>query len=252
MREFIFPNLIKSIPKNDHLGMRCLQGMLDSHIFVTDMDNMVASEPFNPLTEVQDVSMPFKSCYLESLGDKTITFELIEDSGDRTVLWEVTSILLIEAAPGQFNGWVFGLHENKFQIRGVIFSVGEMPKSNLQAFVSDFLVRFCKQVNLCKVGYEKYHRQIPIKIGHHKYSKSISRVIRLAPEKEVTKVVPEFARTIEWDHSWFVRGHWRAHPGGIGKCRDGTYTVNGFTWVTPHVKGNKDVEPTKKIYMLRH
>jgi len=46
-----------------------------------------------------------------------------------------------------------------------------------------------------------------------------------------------------------VRGHWRKHE-GIGKDREGIYGVEGFTWVSEHVRGPGNLPLVKKVRIL--
>ena len=50
---------------------------------------------------------------------------------------------------------------------------------------------------------------------------------------------------LERTNSWFVRGHWRRLDNlhKRGKDSQGNYVVEGFTWVKPHICGNKDLQP---------
>ena len=50
----------------------------------------------------------------------------------------------------------------------------------------------------------------------------------------------ELAATVDWSHSWDVRGHWRRLKDSRSKGidRKGNRTVDGFTWVKPFTKGN--------------
>lgn len=47
---------------------------------------------------------------------------------------------------------------------------------------------------------------------------------------------PQSPSNTVWTHSWEVSGHWRTVK-GIGKNREGSYVVPGFTWVVPCIKG---------------
>lgn len=58
--------------------------------------------------------------------------------------------------------------------------------------------------------------------------------------KQYKKIKP--VGTLSFDHSFSVRGHWRrVAEGTIGKNRNGEYTVEGFTWVKEHVRGEGEL-----------
>lgn len=66
-----------------------------------------------------------------------------------------------------------------------------------------------------------------------------SKIIYLGPKGKSNKLpqIPgaEFKR---WIDAWRVRGHWRRLAnGGLGRDRTGKRTVDGYTWVRPHEKG---------------
>jgi hypothetical protein len=54
---------------------------------------------------------------------------------------------------------------------------------------------------------------------------------------------------IEWSHRWSVRGHWRTVP-GLGKNREGQYSVTGHTWVSEHEKGPEDAPLITKTRLV--
>ena len=67
--------------------------------------------------------------------------------------------------------------------------------------------------------------------------------IYLNKSTEIIRSYPKYAnRKIERLSSWIVRGHWRRldNPKKRGKDAQGKYVVEGFTWVVPHVCGDKD------------
>lgn len=59
-------------------------------------------------------------------------------------------------------------------------------------------------------------------------------------------------RNIERLFSWNVRGHWRRldDPRKRGKNSEGKYIVEGYTWVKPHICGNKDLPPKQQTYIV--
>lgn len=75
--------------------------------------------------------------------------------------------------------------------------------------------------------------------------------IYLAKETEIKRIYPKYSnRTIERLSSWLVRGHWRRldNPKKRGKDAQGKYVVEGFTWVVPHVCGDRD-EISNRTYI---
>lgn len=70
-----------------------------------------------------------------------------------------------------------------------------------------------------------------------KHTHKIKKIIYVVPKKDRGKPIPGVATPIDWTHRWTVRGHWRKIEGALGKCRDGCYCTQGFTWVEDHTRG---------------
>lgn len=56
--------------------------------------------------------------------------------------------------------------------------------------------------------------------------------------------------TLEFTHSFKVRGHWRTlQTGRVGKDRNGDYKIKGYTWVTEHIKGTGELVHRTRIIL---
>lgn len=67
------------------------------------------------------------------------------------------------------------------------------------------------------------------------------------------KTISDYSdRKIERLSSWNVRGHWRRldDTRKRGKNSEGKYIVEGYTWVKPHICGNKDLPPKQQTYIV--
>jgi hypothetical protein len=73
--------------------------------------------------------------------------------------------------------------------------------------------------------------------GENKFRK-INKIIYVSTKKEYQKAETHAGRTINWTHSWAVRGHWRKIQ-SIGKDREGVYQMKGFTWIKDFKKGTE-------------
>lgn len=82
-----------------------------------------------------------------------------------------------------------------------------------------------------------------------KVSRPIYIYLNKSDDKTVYAKYPK--RDIERLNSWLVRGHWRRldDPKKRGKNANGEYTVEGFTWVVPHICGNPDTPITNRTYI---
>ena len=71
-------------------------------------------------------------------------------------------------------------------------------------------------------------------------------------EEKIKSVKSEIGRRqIRQSLTWLVRGHWRklSDMHKRGKNANGEYIVEGFTWVVPYKKGDKDGIPQQKTYI---
>ncbi|HEY8272862.1 MAG TPA: hypothetical protein VIG33_18355 [Pseudobdellovibrionaceae bacterium] len=74
--------------------------------------------------------------------------------------------------------------------------------------------------------------------GQNRRLMKIKNLVIVVPKKqrEGLENLIGSSKEIDWSHRWDVMGHWRK-VGGIGKDRNGDYSVKGYTWVISHVKG---------------
>lgn len=78
----------------------------------------------------------------------------------------------------------------------------------------------------------------------------IKKIIYVGDRKEPSNhSIP--GTPINWSHAWMVRGHWRKID-GIGKDREGAYTVSKFTWVKAHTKGPEGSDIVSKIRVVKN
>lgn len=85
-----------------------------------------------------------------------------------------------------------------------------------------------------------------VKSNGQTYFHKIKHVVYLGLKKEYNRVASVQGESVDWSHRWEVRGHWRKVR-GIGKDREGNYTVKGFAWVVPHIKGPDALPVIKKV-----
>ena len=74
----------------------------------------------------------------------------------------------------------------------------------------------------------------------------INHIVRVMLKSERKVYERAAGRVVDWSHKWEVMGHWRKVD-GIGKDRDGAYTVRGQTWVSPHTKGKGNLVKKSRV-----
>lgn len=82
--------------------------------------------------------------------------------------------------------------------------------------------------------------------GKERAAVKINRVVRVMLKTERKEYERAVGRAVDWTHKWEVMGHWR-RVDGVGKDRDGNYTMRGVTWVAPHVKGKGDLVKKQRV-----
>ncbi len=72
----------------------------------------------------------------------------------------------------------------------------------------------------------------------------ISKIIHIYKKKSSIRPHPIIGGRMDFTHRWLVRGHWRKIH-GIGKNRQGEYSIHNFTWVISHERGEGDLVSDK-------
>jgi len=225
------------------------KGVVDAKAFLIDPDDFLGLPEGGENGEhhidldLNKISLPFQSCYVQAYpkGSQPIS---LNDA-------ELLCTLFVEVSPE----WMFAVtletdpEDGEPRVNVTGFDVlTPAPKDSFEHVLQVLLQNFCTTVMNSRVGLEKYNRQHPVKIGYHKQPVGVPHIIRLQSKNQSTEVMPCVAREIEWQHHWWCRGHWRRKSGGVGKDRHGNYTVNDFTWVVPHTKGNKEGVLVQSVY----
>lgn len=78
--------------------------------------------------------------------------------------------------------------------------------------------------------------------------KKLIHIARKSKPGQLVNVLSKF--DVDWSHRWEVRGHWRSIGAKVGKDRNGSYNVKGFTWVNSHIRGPDDKELIKKTRVV--
>lgn len=208
------------------------------------------------LRDISKLSLPFPEIYIEAPDDDTFIFNGITHDNQKELVFVCDCFWFKEITPEKICFVMYGRKDKDprsqpYTYHGVLdLTKRQYEKYDSYAIALNTMIGFCERIHNESMGLEKHNRQYPMKVGSHKYSIGVPHIIRLAPKQTRHEVMPVLARNIEWQHHWWCRGHWRQKPGGIGKDRLGNYTMQNFTWVVPHRKGNKAGPEIKNIYMV--
>ena len=115
------------------------------------------------------------------------------------------------------------------------------------------LKELCSQINSKKTVIHQVETNDAITIK--KYPKKIRHQIRtvlyIHNKEEVIKNNKALKINLSCPYRFTVRGHWRKLESDdrVGKDREGNYTVQGFTWITDFIKGEKE-KPLKETIRI--
>jgi len=208
------------------------------------------------MVPIETLSLPFPYVYIgSSLNSPISGFNVSEDhvpqptddykaDGSGVLIW---SILLFEESPGKIDSATIwsrpGAHNNP------LIHISERGDGMELTYVRQIASYADRLLRRSSLGTERINLRIKSKINGVSEFKKINRIIRICP-KGALQPKPLFSSSIDWSHRWEVRGHWRKFE-GMGKDRLGhSRTVNGFTWVIPHVKGPEDKILVPKIRVV--
>lgn len=110
------------------------------------------------------------------------------------------------------------------------------------------LVRKINSSNM-QLGVESLRERVKIGFGKDKRTHTIRKVIYCKP-KNSPQESAFTGRKIEYSHRFLRRGHWRSHPGKIGKDRSGDYRISGQTWVMEAEVGDESLPLVKKTRVV--
>lgn len=213
----------------ENVQSKLLEEMLEEaepFVFSQDPPNLVNLNP-----KYQQLSLPFKCISIEYL-DNYVT--KIDNS--------ITKCLLVkEIDPEVYQ--VFILVEDK--LNGNIYIKNSPNRTIMNGMIAGIL----KDLDHQKVGIENVRQRVKLGTGKDKKFHTIRKIIHICPKDSIQKTYGN--KKVDWTHRFSIRGHWRnLGEGKLGKNREGTYCVDGMTWVREYKKGPEDKEFIKKVRLV--
>lgn len=199
-------------------------------------------ETTEPYPDSEDIpALPFQTIYVEIINGQLANLE-----NHSTGLWphttHVAAMIVNEVTPDVLEYFI--LMEMWQVTDGKLFS-SHMLLRDVEDI--DIVNHLMYRINYEVEGVEKVRKSIKIGKGKFKILRRVKRVIHISPKKACTEVEPvQSGRSIDWSHSWLVRGHWRK-VAEVGKNRNGDYCVSGKTFVESHAKGQGFVHKKTRI-----
>lgn len=237
-----------------------------AHLFVADAEllNVQESVDFGDIA----LSFPFKTCWFESLTrDGKISFMDFGPESDMNghVIAPV-GILVNETAPDRYDAFVLELAEkretrddhNHHRVGANVTVFRNMSatlpeKGSVAWNVHLVLRKYILTLQREAIATETTKETLKARYSNPKRDRFVAprQIIRILPRKLRDEAVKPLTAggKVDWSHRWEVRGHWRKVD-MIGKDRSGVYCVQGFTWVTPFVKGPEDQPLIQKMRIV--
>lgn len=199
-------------------------------------DDDYSFDPNDPI-----LNAPFRVYSIEMFGDHVSISQ--PRKGDLVQVF-CDCLLACETKPMRFITYAF-FHYNDPRTNQIVERV------MLTAAFNDILKELTNRIATEDVGFQQINQKVKLGTGSNKRFHKIRKVVYVKPKKAVLGEKEEAqSKLVNWTQRWFVRGHWRKTD-TLGKDREGNYSVEGFTWVTEHVKGPEDAPLVKKTRVVQ-
>lgn len=210
-------------------------------LYAENTTNSEQEIDINSLNFLPEINLPFSICLFEIAGKNIIGKVPIPKGSGPGGFFHVSSILAIEINPRKFQ-YFCGLISEKGSRPVFILEFREeenvKPGTDGRYYISHMVAGLLRYLDKSIFAEETINQKFKIKTRAGTEFHKIRRVVHVRPKSATPAVVRGLnGAPLEWTHTWEVRGHWRKVV-GVGKDRDGNYTVFERTWVLPHVKGD--------------
>ena len=219
------PKGVKSKLSNEELNQffNCVK---DCHPFVFNCDLKNYHVNHESIYEQSKYNIihapPFKTFSCEKLGKNIFSiFEFTDE------IVNIYCSMTTEISPNYFRSYYL-IRSSMPELENH-YEVVKFDQNNNT--INDIL----ENINRNELGTKSVREKVKIGIGSEKRFHTIRKIVYISPNKYLPLPEPE-TRDIDWSHRWLVRGHWRS-CNGLGKDREGRYSVANYTWVVPHQKG---------------
>lgn len=196
------------------------------------------------LTTDEPLDVPFPCISIELL-DGNIS---VPKPGDEMNI-SICSFFVREVAPRELEYMTYQRVDSGPEAgEYMLVLVDKVQHPDAWACFNGILKYYLERLKVEKMGLESKGTKRKLGSGKNKEFYRPHGFIHVTPKKHINNVNPtEPGKTINWNHAWEVRGHWREKK-GIGKDRSGNYCVKGFTWISAHARGEGPL--IKKTYVV--
>lgn len=239
--------------KNEYTGDQYFEMFVrDCHPFMFELSNGGTPKTEDQIVPNEEpIDLPYPSICIESIrGHTTVP----NDEDEHGIKMYINAIFVREMAPREYEFLAhtsFRLNDGKKTMVHMLVSVHKGSPGNVFAIYNGLVKSFLDRLSREKVG--TGNKEPKLRVGSGKFKKHLKPrpITFVVPKTKVSEKieVAGMVRPVDWSHRWEVRGHWREVK-GLGKDREGNYTVPGFTWVMNHTKGPEDKPVIKKTYVV--
>lgn len=201
-------------------------------------DICIKPDEAEALDDITELDLPFRTCAFEVLGAP-----VLNTSGSL-----INSVIVHEIEPRAYAVWTHETHPVRGQMFGAHFErETETGRNSVKPALQYLLSRIRSGSISTEVGANLRAR---VGCGSTRRLIKIKQIVRVSAGKRRNESIKPIAGgSIDFSHRWEVMGHWRK-VSGIGKDREGKYSVSGFTWVIPHVKGPEHIPLIAKTRLV--
>jgi len=214
-------------------------------VFMPEGDTEVVVDPS------EQVDLPFKCCFFEMFGDKSLT--VINEAGREVNVWGVLveeiepkkyDILILMADKGDkrkasIYAFQHGYHDSKTESFKAV-------QKHFLGVVQHLLNRMTKST----FGTSPALGKVRVRTRQGKQFIRPHKFIFVVPKNQRESLQAKVPQNIDWSFRWSVRGHWRSLPNRIGKDREGN-PIQNFTWVSDYTKGPEDKPLIEKTRIVK-
>lgn len=177
-----------------------------------------------------------------------------------------TGVVITEMKTGAVFKVPFTIRETFAELKLIVDIplLGDTPKEHINSLTQFVMNKISRLLKLLNTMSHKTHDLYSVKATRAEYYRKKLTKETIKVERPVyiylnknrvvrdTPLVLYKGRKIEREISWLVRGHWRKldAPNKRGKNAQGEYVIEGFTWVKPHVCGNKDIPVKNRVHIV--
>lgn len=217
-------------------------------VFLPTKEDLIRLGTFEASTiePTLDLDLPFKVCSFETVG---MSQEMPQLEGKpKGPAIDVASIIAEETETPFHVFHFLGVLNGTTKIAYTLDprKITEDSEINMWCGIRVLVQEFLKDLKNGQYGTTSPRTVFKWKENGEKKQTRINKIIHVRPRSNSCGASSDEHSQVNWSHAFWVMGHWR-EISGIGKDREGNYSMVDKTWVIPHVKNAELGDPVLKI-----